>query len=157
MAGDYKRTLTEDSKPFAITVPRRIPLPLRKLAKKLLDELEKSGVIAPITEPTDWVSVMVIAPKQNGKIRLCVDLSRLNRCVKREHFPIPPIEETLAKLKGATVFSKFDAHSGFYQVNLAEESKKLTTFLTPWGRYYFNRLPFGRYYERSRAFSAAYE
>ncbi len=56
---------------------------------------------------------------------------------------MPNVEETSAKLKGGRIFSKLDANSGFHQICLAEESKKLTTFLTPFGRYYFNRLPMG--------------
>lgn len=99
-------------------------------------------VISTITELTDSVSPTVIAPKPNNKICLCVNLSGLNHCMKHEHFPIPPTEETFAKLKGVTVFSKLDVNLGFYQVKLAEDSKKLTTCLKPWGRYYFNRLPF---------------
>ncbi len=140
--GEYKITLKEGSKPFAITTPRKIPFPLRKTVKEKLMKMVDDGVITPITEPTDWVSPMSIASRK-GKIRLCIDLTRLNRNVKREIFPIPPIEESLAKPRGAKIFSKIDANSGFHQCNLAEESKKLTTFLTPFGRFYFNKLPFG--------------
>lgn len=56
---------------------------------------------------------------------------------------MPDVEDTLAKLQGGRLFTKLDADSGFNQVCLDEESKKLTTFLTPFGRYYFNRLPMG--------------
>lgn len=63
--------------------------------------------------------------------------------VKREIYPMPDVEDTLAKLQGGRLFTKLDADSGFNQVCLDEESKKLTTFLTPFGRYYFNRLPMG--------------
>ena len=71
-----------------------------------------------------------------------IDLTRLNINVKREIFPLPTLEESFSKLNGAKVFSKLDANSGFHQYNLAEDSEKLTTFLTPFGRFYFNRLPF---------------
>ena len=53
------------------------------------------------------------------------------------------MEETLAQLAGAKVFSKLDANSGFWQIPLEEESRLLTTFLTPFGRFCFNKLPFG--------------
>ena len=53
------------------------------------------------------------------------------------------MDETLVRLKGATVFTKLDATSGFWQVPLHKDSQLLTTFITPEGRYYFKRLPFG--------------
>ena len=56
---------------------------------------------------------------------------------------LPSVDHTLAQLSGATVFSKLDANSGFWQIQLGEESHKLTLFITPFGCYYFNCLPFG--------------
>ena len=87
---------------------------------------------------------MVVAPKaQPGKIRLCVDLTHLNQWVRRERHILPAVDHTLAMLAGAKVFTKLDATSGFWQIPLSEESQLLTTFITPFGRYAFNRLPFG--------------
>ena len=83
---------------------------------------------------------MVVIPKANGKIRICVDLTHLNKSVQREIYPLPRVDETL---KGAKVFSKLDAMSGFWQIPLSEASRKLTTFITPFGRFCFNKLPFG--------------
>ena len=103
----------------------------------------KMDVIAKVEEPTDWCAPMVIAPKPNGDIRLCVDLSELNKCVERELLAMPVVEHTLGQLAGAKWFSKLDANSGFYQVTLAEESMKLTTFITPFGRFMFKRMPMG--------------
>ncbi|UYV69315.1 K02A2.6-like, partial [Cordylochernes scorpioides] len=67
----------------------------------------------------------------------------LNKFVQREHYPIRPVEYTLAQMGGAKLFSRLDANSGFWQIPLSEESSSLTTFLTPFGRYRFKRLPFG--------------
>ena len=86
---------------------------------------------------------MVVAPKKNGKVRLCVDLSQLNKSVRRETYPLPRVDEALASLAGARYFSKMDANSGFWQVKLDALSRELTTFITPVGRYCFNRMPFG--------------
>jgi len=60
-----------------------------------------------------------------------------------EHHPLPKIDDTLAQLSGATTFTKLDANSGFWQVPLSESSKLLTTFITPFGRYCYNKLSFG--------------
>ena len=61
----------------------------------------------------------------------------------REVHPVPKIDDLLAQLSGATIFSKLDANSGFWQIPLEKESRPLTTFITPMGRYCFNKLPFG--------------
>ena len=58
-------------------------------------------------------------------------------------YPIPKVDKTLAQLSGATLFSKLDANSGFWQIPLAAKSKHLTTFITPFGKFCFNKLPFG--------------
>lgn len=72
-----------------------------------------------------------------------MDLRALNENVLRETHPIPKVDETLSQLSGAQVFSKLDANSGFWQIPLAPDSRLLTTFITPFGRYAFNKLPFG--------------
>lgn len=80
-------------------------------------------------------------PKEVGKVRICVDLKTLNDNVLREVYPMK-VDKTLAQLKGVHVFSKLDANSGFWQIPLAPESRPLTTFITPYGHYHFNKLPF---------------
>jgi hypothetical protein len=97
--------------------------------------MEKEGVKARVDEPTEWCAPMVIAPKPSGDIRLCVDMSKLNECVERELHPMPVDEHAFGQLAGAKYFSKMDANSGFYQFALADESMKLTTFITPFGLY----------------------
>ena len=143
MIEPYTIELEKDAKPFAIYSPRRIPLPLMNKVKDELSRMEQMGVISKISEPTEWCAGMVVVPKPNGQVRICVDLTQLNKSVKRETHPLPPVDHTLAQLAGSTVFSKLDANSGFWQIPLSPESAKLTTFLTPFGRYHFNRLPFG--------------
>ena len=96
-----------------------------------------------LTEPTPWCAGMVIVPKRSGDVRICVDLKPLNESVLCETYPIPQVDETLAQLAGAAFFSKLDANSGFWQIPLSAESHLLTTFIMPYGRYCFNKLPFG--------------
>ena len=143
LEGEYKIKLQEGAKPYALNTPRRVALPLMKPVKKELERMEQLGVIAKIDEPTDWCAGMVVVPKSGGKVRICIDLTKLNQSVCRERHILPGVEQTLAKLAGAKVFSKLDANSGFWQIPLSEESAKLTTFITPYGRYCFHRLPFG--------------
>ena len=105
------------------------------------------GVISPVQGSTSWCSGLVVVFKPNGAVhlcvRLCVDLTRLNKAVKHEIHPIALVEESLAQLRGSRIFSKLDTNSGFWQLKLGENSQLLTAFLTQFGRYYNNRLPFG--------------
>ncbi|KAL5017541.1 hypothetical protein ScPMuIL_007130 [Solemya velum] len=141
--GEYEIRLGSDSKPVAVSTPRRIPLPLLDKVEVELKRMESLGVISPVDEPTDWCAGLVVVPKKNNTVRLCIDLTELNKSVRRENHQLPSTEDTLHKLSGAKVFSKLDANSGFWQVQLAKSSRLLTTFITPFGRYCFNRLPFG--------------
>lgn len=72
-----------------------------------------------------------------------MDFTKLNKAVKRERFILPTLEDIAPQLSGATVFSTVDASSGFWQIPLDTECRKLTTFITPVGRFCFRRLPFG--------------
>lgn len=101
------------------------------------------GVICKETEHTDWVSPIVIVPKKDGKIRVCLHPIQLNKAIQREHYQLPTRDEIHAKFKAAHYFSKLDARTGFWQMKLDQNSSKLTCFNTPFGRYRFLRLPFG--------------
>ena len=105
--------------------------------------MERAGVISKVTESTPWCSGMVVVPKQSGTVRICVDLKDLNESMLRETHPFLGVDDILAQLLGATVFSKVDANSGFWQIPLSEDSCLLTSFITPYGIYRFNKLPFG--------------
>ena len=108
-----------------------------------IERMEQVGVIVRVSEPTEWCAGMVVVPKVNNKVRICVDLTWLNESVCRERHPLPTVEQTLAQLAGAKVFTKLDANLGFWQIPLSPESVLLISFITPFGRYCFCRLPFG--------------
>ena len=143
LGGAYKVQLREDAQPFALHTPRRVPFPLCQKVKEELQRMEAAGVISKVSDPTPWCAGMVVVRKKSGAVRICVDLKPLNESVLREVHPIPHVDEILARISGATVFSKLDANSGFWQIPLAPESRLLTTFITLYGRFCFNKLPFG--------------
>ena len=93
-------------------------------------------VISQEETPTPWCAGMVV-----GSVRMCVDFKPFN--VLREVHPLLKVNETLAQLSGAKVFSKLDTNCRFCQIPLAKSSRHLTTFTTPYGRFCFNKLPFG--------------
>ncbi|XP_063360657.1 uncharacterized protein K02A2.6-like [Cydia amplana] len=139
---DYKIKLKENAQ-GKVESCRKVPISLHESLKRELDKMEKLQVISKITEPTEFVSNIVIVKKPNGKIRVCLDPGNLNNCIMREHFKLPTFEEVSSRMAGAKVFSKLDASTAFFQIKLHEDSAKLCTFSTPFGRYYFKRLPYG--------------
>lgn len=141
--GEYYIEIEDTQNAFAITTPRKIPIALRKSVEEEIQRMISLNVIAPIDAPTSWCSPMHCVYKKDGGVRICVDYTNLNKFVKREWHPIPGVDDTLARLTGAKYFSKLDANSGFWQIPIAKETQHLTTFMTPFGRYVFLRLPFG--------------
>ena len=82
--------LTEDAKPFYVHTPRTIPYSFGDKLKAELQLLQVQNIIAPVTEPTEWCAPIVVAPKKGtDKIRTCVDLSPLNKYVRRERYQCP--------------------------------------------------------------------
>ena len=125
-----------------IDPPRRIPHSIIDDVKRELDRMLKLGVITEQAEPTPWVNSITIVRKP-GKIRVCLDPTKLNKAILRGPYPTRTIEEVAANTCDAKFFSVLDANSGYWQIELDEDSSKLCTFNTPWGRYRFTRLPFG--------------
>ena len=93
--------------------------------------------------PTQWVSPVVVVPKPSGDIRLCVDMRKTNEAIVRERHPIPTVDDILYQLNGSKVFSKLDLKWGFQQIELEQQSKVITTFITHKGLYRYKRLMFG--------------
>ena len=141
--GKYQIQLKDIAVSYAVNTPRRIALPFTPKVKNKLVELERQGVISKVDQPTDWCAPNVAVPKSNGDVRVCAHLTRLNDQVKRERLMLPSVDDVRAQLSGVKVFLKLDVNSGFYQIELTPESALLTTFITPFGRFCYNRLRFG--------------
>lgn len=139
----YKIILEEGATPYAVATPRRVALPLRDKVEQELQRMQEEGIIEAVTKPTDWCAPIVVVPKGDDKVRLCVDYTELNKHVKRERWQLPSVEESLAQLAGGQIFSLLDASSGFWQVPLHQDSWEFTTFITPFGRFMYKRIPFG--------------
>ena len=123
--------------------PRRVPIPLRDILKVSLEDLVKQDIITPVTEPTLWNSSIVVVPKKNGALHICLDPKVLNNAILREHYPLLTIEDIATRLHGAKVFTILDVSKGFWHVLLDKPSSFLTTFHQPFGQYRWKRMPFG--------------
>ena len=142
LPGEYTIQTYSDKVPV-INPPRQLPVSLRGIVKAELDTMVTKQIISPVTEPTPWVSSMVVAQKKDGKVRICLDPQHLNKAIMQSHYPLPTIEEATTCLANTKVFSVLDAKTGFWQVQLTEQSSYLTMFNSPFGRYRWRRMPFG--------------
>jgi transposase InsO family protein len=140
--GEHKLILNDNNSPV-IHAPRRAPIQLRDKIKAELERMVSLDVIRPVVEPTDWVSSITYVQKADGSLRICLDPKDVNMALKRGPHHTPTVEELTHKFANATHFSKLDARSGYWSVQLNRDSQLLTTFNSPFGRYCFKRLPFG--------------
>lgn len=96
---------------------RRVPAPLEKRVDEKIDEMLRQGIIEKVTGVAKWISQMVIAPKDDDDVRICVDMRRANTAIERENHPLPTLDDFLPQLNGATVFSKLDVKQAYHPVN----------------------------------------
>ena len=130
--GNYKIELTEGAVPKQ-DAPRIVPVALREDLKKKLYEWSRKAT-AKVDEPTDWVSSAVYVKKRNGQLRVRLDPRELNKHAKIPKLCLPTIDDVTSRLAKAQAFTVLDAKDGFLQMKLDEDSRKLTTFHTPFGR-----------------------
>ena len=133
----------DESVPPVAQPPRRIPFHMRQKVSDALAKLERDGIIEKVSNATPWISPLVVIPKKDGDIRLCVDMRMANRAIQRERHPTPTVDDLIHTLNGATVFTKLDLRSGYHQLTLAEESRHITTFATHKGLRRYRKLNFG--------------
>ena len=107
---------------------RQVPYHLIKKRNEALDKLQQEGVIEEHVGPADWVSNIVLTPKDNNETRVTLDMRQVNKAIQSTKLPIPRPEQVSSQLAGYKVFSKLDFKSAFYQLELDEESRHLTVF-----------------------------
>ena len=124
-------------KPPQYRVPERLKKQLDEQIKQLLEQGLISECRAEFTCP------VVLAPKKDGSIRMCVDYRALNKGIEGDAYPMRHTQDLLTRMAQAKYISCFDLRQGYYQIELTPECRKLTAFNTGSGIYQFNRLPFG--------------
>ena len=151
--------LEEDSRPSREAQRRLNP----KVWDAIKDEILKwlnAGIIYPISD-SPWVSPVHVVPKKAGitvttndkgeelqtrlpkKWRVCIDYRKLNAATKKDHFPLPFIDQILDKLSGQGFYCFLDGYSGYNQLAIHPDDQEKTTFTCPFGTYAFQRMPFG--------------
>ena len=129
---------------------------VRKEVTKLLD----NGIIYSISD-SNWVSPVQVIPKKGGltvvrnesndliptrtvtRWHMCIDYRKLNKVTRKDHFPLPFIDQVLERLVKFSYFCYLDGISGFYQIPIHPDDQAKTTFTCPYGTFTFRRMPFG--------------
>ena len=131
---------TGDALPIALR-PYRPPDRMKEGVREEVDKLLELGVAEPSYSP--WASPVVPVPKKDGSLRICIDFRRLNSVTVPDPYYMVTLEEILEKVGNSGCLSKLDLSKGFYQIGIEEESREKTAFVTPFGKFCFNRMPFG--------------
>ena len=122
---------------------RRIPIPLENKVNAKLTELKDSDIIEEANGPTPWVSPMVPILKENGEVRICIDMRCANEAIIRENHPLPTMNKMLPNFRQAKYFSRLDIKNAFHQLEIDPDSRYITTFSTSKGLFRYKRLMFG--------------
>lgn len=131
---------TGDAKPVRQRL-RRTPLGFEDEERQHLQKLLDAGVIS--ESSSEWASPTVLIRKPDGKIRFCCDFRKLNSLTSKDSHPLPLIKESLDTLAGVVFLSTVDMDNSYYQLELDEESKPKTAFITRYGLFQHDRMGFG--------------
>jgi len=137
---DFHIELVPEAAPVSRAPYRLAPGELKEL-KSQLKELTDKGYIRPSQSP--WGAPVIFVKKKDGSLRMCIDYRGLNKLTVKNKYPLPRIDDLFDQLKGASVFSKIDLRSGYYQIQVAEEDRPKIAFQTRYGHFEFNVMPFG--------------
>ena len=108
--------------------PRRTPLAFQGRDREALEKMLERGTIRESTSP--WASPVVLVPKKDNSVRVCIDYRKINENTKKDAFPLPKISDCLDAVSGSAYFSTLDLTSGYNQVPMAEEDIPKTAIVT---------------------------
>lgn len=154
------RTLLEDKAKNSIECQRRLNPIMKEVVKKEIIKWLDAGIIYPISDSV-WVSPIQCVPKKGGMTvitnekneliptrtvigwRICMDYRKLNKATRKDHFPLPFIDQMLDRLAGKKYYCFLDGYSGYNQIAIVPEDQEKTTFTCPYGTFAFRRMPSG--------------
>ncbi len=120
--------------------PRQIPAGIRDAVRSELDKLLKDGII--VQSNSAWASPLVPVRKKDGSVRICVDFRLLNAVTPLRRYWLPSLTEILDQVGPNACLSTLDLTAGFHQLAMDEHSSHLTTFVCPFGKFRYLRMPF---------------
>ena len=123
-------SLKENAKPLKVLAARQVPRRYEEPVGDTIQDLINKGVLARVSDVTEWCSPGFFVPKSDGRVRLVTDFTHLNKYVNRPVHPFPSTRDILQAIPhDAVYFLKMDALHGYFQLALSEDSSLLTTFL----------------------------
>nr|AAX94963.1 retrotransposon protein, putative, Ty3-gypsy sub-class [Oryza sativa Japonica Group]ABA92674.1 retrotransposon protein, putative, Ty3-gypsy subclass [Oryza sativa Japonica Group] len=137
---EHKLMVRPDAKPVKQKLQRFAP-DRKQAIREELDKLLKAGFIREVLHP-EWLANPVMVRKANGKWRMCVDFTDLNKACPKDHFPLPQIDQLVDSTAGCELLSFLDAYSSYHHINMAKEDEEKTTFITPFGVFCYVKMPF---------------
>ncbi len=139
---------------------RRLNPTMKEVVKKEVLKLLDAGMIYPISD-SSWVSPVRVVPKKGGMTvvasekneliptctvtgwRMCIDYRRLNSATRKDHFPLPFMDQMIERLAGQAFYFFLDGYSGYNQIAVAPKDQEKTAFTCPFGVFAYRRMPFG--------------
>ncbi|GJR84485.1 reverse transcriptase domain-containing protein [Tanacetum coccineum] len=155
----HKILMEEDYTP-AVQHQRRVNPKIHDVIKKEVEKLLDAGLIYPISD-SPWVSPVHCVPKKGGFTvveneqneliptrlvtgwRVCIDYRKLNEATRKDHFPLPFMDQMLERLAGNEYYCFLDGFSGYFQIPIDPNDQEKTTFTCPYGTFAYRRMPFG--------------
>ncbi|WCJ18012.1 Transposon Tf2-6 polyprotein [Euphorbia peplus] len=155
----HKIMMEEVHKPV-VQPQRRLNPNMKEVVKAEVIKLMDAGIIYPISDSA-WTSPVQVVPKKGGMTvvknenneliptrtvtgwRVCIDYRRLNDATRKDHFPLPFIDQMLERLSGFAFYCFLDGYSGYYQIAVNPPDQEKTTFTCPYGTFAYRRMPFG--------------
>nr|GEW98380.1 hypothetical protein [Tanacetum cinerariifolium] len=156
---EEKTALITDFTP-AVQHQRRVNLKIHDVIKQEVIKLLDAGLIYPISD-SPWVSPVRCVPKKgrfivvenednelipNGLVtgwRVCIDYRKLNEATRKDHFPLPFMNQMLERLAGNQYYCFLDGFSGYFQISIDPKDQEKTTFTCPYRMFAYRRMPFG--------------
>ncbi|GJR92300.1 reverse transcriptase domain-containing protein [Tanacetum coccineum] len=155
----HKILMEDDYKP-EVQHQRRVNPKIHDVIKKEVEKLLDAGLIYPISD-SPWVSPVHCVPKKGGFTvvandeneliptrlvtgwRMCIDYRKLNEATRKDHFPLPFMDQMLERLAGNDYYCFLDGFSGYFQIPIDPKDQEKTTFTCPYGTFAYRRMPFG--------------
>ncbi|GJR75221.1 reverse transcriptase domain-containing protein [Tanacetum coccineum] len=156
---EKEHIIKDDFKP-AVQYQRRVNPKIHEVIKKEVVKLLNAGLIYPISD-SPWVSTVHCVPKKGGMTvvtnedneliptrlvtgwRVCIDYRKLNDATRKDHFPLPFMDQMLERLAGNEYYCFLDGFSGYFQIPIDPQDQEKTTFTCPYGTFAYRRMPFG--------------